>query len=48
MNRDAKELREMGLTDEDIAKTLANGDDKIAEQIAEELKSEEDEEEKGC
>lgn len=54
MNRDAKELREMGLTDEEIAKILADGDEKVAEEIAEELKSEEseedeeDEDEKGC
>ncbi len=53
MNRDAKELREMGLTDAEIAKILADGDEKVAEEIAEELKSEEseedeDEDEEGC
>lgn len=38
MNKDIKELREMGYSDEEIANILADGDDKIAEEISEEIK----------
>lgn len=38
MNKDIKELREMGYTDEEIANILADGDEKIAEEISEEIK----------
>lgn len=38
MNKDIKELREMGYSDEEIAKILADGDDKIAEEISDEIK----------
>lgn len=56
MNRDVKELREMGLTEDEIAKILADGDDKIAEEISEEIKKDlaesedkdEDEDKEGC
>ena len=38
MNKDIKELREMGYSDEEIANILADGDDKIADEISEEIK----------
>ena len=38
MNKDIKELREQGYTDEEIANILADGDEKIADEISEEIK----------
>lgn len=38
MNRDVKELRELGYTDTEIANILADGDEKIADEIVDEIK----------
>lgn len=38
MNKDIKELRELGYTDAEIANILADGDENIADEISEEIK----------
>lgn len=38
MNKDVKELRELGYTDTDIAKILADGDEIVADEIVDEIK----------
>ncbi len=38
MNKDIKELRELGYTDAEIANILADGDETIADEISEEIK----------
>lgn len=58
MNKEIKSLKEEGYTDEEIAKILADGDEKVAEEISDELKKdlvesdenadEDDEDEENC
>lgn len=38
MNKDIKELRELGYTDAEIANILADGDENVADEISEEIK----------